>query len=549
VIGGGTVGVALTGVLRARGASAWYAAVTDEGGYGSGAIDATLDAIGSPKVVIELHGLHSEQANARSVRRGVHSLLELYQKLSARGLEPEILIVGMRGNTVADGLGDLRPADAARFGFVHSLAAEARGLACQGIELPAAWIDDDSDRVAALLVDELLHQPASQRTLVAYRNRGRYVRKYLPVALERDRQAVSTQVHDLVITGGFGGLGLAIAEYYAALGLRSVTLLGPRLPSPGTPAHAQCEALRAAGVSVLPIACDATDSSALRGALKAAAQAFGRVDTVIHAAGRMAGGLAAIKEPGEIDEVLRPKIDGATALVEALRNTPPDRLVLFGALDAHLGTPGLADHCAANAFLEAFAGPASQLLGIPVMSIAWSAWREVGQSAAARLPVQARRAREEAQSAGWSNDEGCDVLAACIAASLPAVIVCPDDLPRRIAAAGAALERALETVPAERHAHPRADHLVHVQPETELEELTSTVFAAVLGLDCVGATDDFFALGGHSLMGLSLARRIQEAFDIRLPLAMLIRHPTPRRLAAHIESLLLAEIEASDHAC
>lgn len=545
MIGGGDVGAALARALSARAVSAQHVAINSGDGQNPGAIDAALTSIGSPQVVIELNGLQQGRNDAASVREGVRNLLELHQKLAARGCEPEMLIVGMRGDAAADGLADLRPADAARFGFIHSVAAEARDMACQGIELPAAWIDGAPERVAALLVEELLHQPASKRTLLAHRNRGRYVRSYLPLALERDRPDLSAPVRDLVITGGFGGIALAIAEHYAARGLRSVALLGPRLPPPGTSAHAQCEGLRAAGVAVLPIECDVTDGAALRNALKSAAQAFGRIDTAIHAAGRMAGGLAAIKDPRELDDVLRPKIDGAIALVEALRDAPPDRLVLFGALDAHLGTPGLADHCAANAFLEAFAGPASQLLGVTVTSIAWSAWRDVGQAAAARLPEHARRARKQVQGAGWSNAEGCDVLTACMAAALPAVIVCPGDLRRQIAAAGAALENVLEAVPVERRERERAGDLA--EAESELEALACAAFAEVLGLDRVGATEDFFALGGHSLMGLALAHRLQKAFDIRLPLAILIRHSTPRQLAAHIEALLLAEIAVTDH--
>src|SRR5262249_44711317 len=156
-----------------------------------------------------------DQADADSVRHGVHLLLETYQKLSTRGLEPETLMACMRGNTSANGLGDLRPADAARFSFVHSLAAETQGLSCHGVELPASLIDVTPDRAAALLVEELLHCPPSQRTLVAYRNSGRYVRKYMPIALEWDQEAISTQVRNLVITGGFGGIGLAVAQYYA----------------------------------------------------------------------------------------------------------------------------------------------------------------------------------------------------------------------------------------------------------------------------------------------------------------------------------------------
>jgi thioesterase domain-containing protein/acyl carrier protein len=57
------------------------------------------------------------------------------------------------------------------------------------------------------------------------------------------------------------------------------------------------------------------------------------------------------------------------------------------------------------------------------------------------------------------------------------------------------------------------------------------MWSELLGVSDIGRDDDFFALGGHSLMALRLFSRINREFDRTLPLAALLNHPTIRELA------------------
>ena len=74
-----------------------------------------------------------------------------------------------------------------------------------------------------------------------------------------------------------------------------------------------------------------------------------------------------------------------------------------------------------------------------------------------------------------------------------------------------------------------------VAPRTPTEALLSDLWTQVLGLDRVSVYDNFFVLGGHSLVGTRLLSRICDAFQIELAQGVLFEAPTIMQLAEVIE--------------
>ena len=72
----------------------------------------------------------------------------------------------------------------------------------------------------------------------------------------------------------------------------------------------------------------------------------------------------------------------------------------------------------------------------------------------------------------------------------------------------------------------------HVAPRTPVEEVLASIWAELLGLERVGATDHFFDLGGHSLLGTRVMSRLRETFGVELPLRDLFVAPRLSDLAA-----------------
>jgi amino acid adenylation domain-containing protein len=83
-----------------------------------------------------------------------------------------------------------------------------------------------------------------------------------------------------------------------------------------------------------------------------------------------------------------------------------------------------------------------------------------------------------------------------------------------------------------------------VAPRTPIEDRVASMLATLLGLEQVSVDDNFFLLGGHSLLGTQLIARIRDAFNIELGLRSLFDAPTVSKLATQVESLLLDKLQS-----
>lgn len=75
----------------------------------------------------------------------------------------------------------------------------------------------------------------------------------------------------------------------------------------------------------------------------------------------------------------------------------------------------------------------------------------------------------------------------------------------------------------------------YVGPRNAVESSLVEMWQELLGVDQVGVFDDFFALGGHSLIAVRLFARIRSAFSVDFPISLLLEAPTVADVAARIE--------------
>ncbi|TWJ00647.1 amino acid adenylation domain-containing protein [Mucilaginibacter frigoritolerans] len=73
-------------------------------------------------------------------------------------------------------------------------------------------------------------------------------------------------------------------------------------------------------------------------------------------------------------------------------------------------------------------------------------------------------------------------------------------------------------------------------PETETEKMLTAIWQECIGIKEVGIDDNFFALGGHSLMAVQILSKLERKIGKKLPLSVLFKYPVIRSFAAFIES-------------
>jgi amino acid adenylation domain-containing protein len=84
----------------------------------------------------------------------------------------------------------------------------------------------------------------------------------------------------------------------------------------------------------------------------------------------------------------------------------------------------------------------------------------------------------------------------------------------------------------------------YVAPRNELEEMVESIVGPILGLNKISIHDNFFLLGGHSLMGAQLVARVHDVFEVELDLRDVFNSPTVAEFAAKIEGLLEIKVGA-----
>jgi phthiocerol/phenolphthiocerol synthesis type-I polyketide synthase E len=294
-----------------------------------------------------------------------------------------------------------------------------------------------------------------------------------------------------------------------------------------------------------------------------AAAAWGALHGVVHAAGAAPGGLVQAGTPERLAEALAPRVAGTLVLDEVTEGMALDFMVLTSSLHALYGGVGAMDGSAADAFLDAFAAMRGQQGGRPVVSIAWDGWSGAADRAASRLAhaasnetvngadgegsLVARLLRSAV--AGITPREGGEAFERVLAHGFgPRVAVCTRDLTTAVEEARRItrrdVEAALESRAGARAAHPRpAGAGPYVEPRSDLERTLAEMYRRALGIDPIGCDDDFFELGGDSLLATQLLSALNARFQVNLPLRALFEAATPARLAVAVVQMQAEQVD------
>jgi amino acid adenylation domain-containing protein len=312
--------------------------------------------------------------------------------------------------------GDTATHSATLNGLGNTIALEHPELGCRCLNLDAGAAD------FAALCAELIGSGHEQR--VRLDAGGRMVARLVPLV---DREpapdgAASSPIRNdasYLITGGLGGLGLAVAGRLVERGARTLVLVGRH--TPGVAAQERLQRLRDQGARIQIKHLDVADTAALSRLFGEIADELPPLAGIVHAAGVLDNAPLREQDSSRFTTVFGAKVAGAWQLHCLSRNLELDFFVLFSSMAGVLGSAGQANHAAGATFLDALAEQRRRQ-GLPAISLDWGAWSEIG--AAARDEV----ARQMAQ-AGFGTiapDQGLAVFEWALAAQPEQAVVIPE---------------------------------------------------------------------------------------------------------------------------
>jgi phthiocerol/phenolphthiocerol synthesis type-I polyketide synthase E len=331
---------------------------------------------------------------------GFYSLLHLVQAIGSLPDAAE-----MQLNVLSTGLADIsgeEPIDALKgavLGPIRVVGYEQPAIVARHIDVPASG----DARIAKQVLNELQAVARSGRS-IAYRGVHRFELEHEQwdpaLAQGADADPAFKQAGVYLITGGLGGLGLVFAEHLARHFHAGLVLTGRNGLPPSTEwsrwlsQHPQSDAtsarirtvqrLESMGAKVMVAAVDVTDETEMRALRTKIIERFGRIDGIMHAAGVSGGGIMQLKTREIAAPVLEPKVRGTHVLRKVFGEDALDLVVLHASLFGVIGGSGQVDYCGANASMDLAASDWSRT-GVPVISIDWDGWTEVGMAARAGL--------------------------------------------------------------------------------------------------------------------------------------------------------------------
>ncbi len=321
----------------------------------------------------------------------IYPLLYLYQAVESLAPDKRIKL-----NYMFQGDGKVfSPFSAAFGGFAKSLRLENVKYSSKAIQFDGAF---SLEEVSNLILLELL-AAAKEEVEILHTPEGRFVRRIEEYFIEdnsiqkeysfpeektessfKGKEDFKTKGVYL-ISGGFGKLGLIVAQFLAEA-YQAKLCLTSRSPLDAEKIS-HIKELEALGSEVLFVQGDVSVLNDTAVIIDVVKERFGRINGILHCAGMTKDTYLRDKQKDDMEQVIIPKVQGTINLDLLTKDEPLDFLILFSSTAAVTGNLGQADYAYGNCFMDYFSclrnGLGKQGLRYGnTLSVNWPLWKEGG---------------------------------------------------------------------------------------------------------------------------------------------------------------------------
>jgi acyl transferase domain-containing protein/acyl carrier protein len=518
----------------------------------------------------------------RILEPGLYSLLEIARAIGNNHIHDEIQLGVITGNLqCVTGEEELSPGKAALLGPVKIIPLEYANITCRSIDINDPG--ENSEKIA-FIIENLKREFFAgfrEQPVIAYRGAFRWQETFEPVKLEiHNTTPGQTRLKEkgvYLVTGGFGGMGFVLAEHLVKT-LNARLILVDILTPPTnekldkwlysderkkeiSEKKQKIKEMQNRGAEIQVHDVDVSDYPGMKEVISKAEKNYGKINGVIHTAGLIDyAGVIQRRTREMTGALLAAKIKGTLVLNELLGHGQLDFMVSFSSIGNVLYKIkfGQVGYNAGNEFLDAYSYYKRQQ-GQFTVAIDWNDWTQVG------MAVRSARAHNNGGpdlpgSSPASGDilsispaEGIEVFRRIVENDFTRVVVSHRDLHGLIrlmnnpagkgVQAGAFDSTPGKTKTAKLNERPQIS-TDYEPPASELEQFIIGIWEQTLGIKKIGITDDWFELGGDSLIATQLISRVKEVYPVDIPLNIFFENPTTARLAEMIEELLYENIRS-----
>ncbi len=472
--------------------------------------------------------------------RGFYSLINIAKAISKLNIIEQVKI-----SVVTDcmqevcGEKELHPEKATVLGAVRVIPQEYMNVSCISIDINIADKLSQCEYMAENIIRET--QKGGSEYAIAYRGSSRWVQSF--ESIKPSGNNITTYLKNegvYLVTGGLGNIGLIFAghlakEYKAKLVLISRTEFPEKdqwtqwLAAKGSEDSVSKKIvklmeLEEAGAEVLIYVADVSSEEQMQKAVETAVARFGIINGVIHAAGVV--GEKTYSSIQELDiakykEQAVPKIYGTNVLAKVLRDIKLDFYLMVSSLSVVLGGLGLSAYSAVNLYMDAFARKCNTQSEVPWISANWDGWAFTEKV-------------ESPDGFFISPEEGVKALGYVLAKGMMKnTIVSSGDLKHRIdrwvISSNAGIKNNAQSKQGRKDCTGGQGN--------ELEQKIAYIWSDLLGVEQLGLNDDFFELGGNSLIAAQVIYRMRAELQLDMPIKEFFDTPTVSGIAKKIQSM------------